>query len=176
MIALAEQGCAFRRGKDRLQIVLVEMAEHAFGGSLHRDAEHALGDCDRRRIRSRDMMKEGADRCEPSIARADAVVTLLLQVVEEGEHDIPVQILESKAAGRLALPFSSEDQKKSQRIPIGGHGVRAGLALSNQPLAEEGLEQVAERGTWLEPHGCSPWSARSQRSAANPSSSGVAVR
>jgi len=113
MIALTEQGCAIRRGKDRLQILLVEIAEHALGGSLRRDAEHTLGDCDRLGIRSRDMVKEGADRSEPSIARADAVVTFLLQVVEEGEHHIPVEILESQATGRLAVTLGSEDQQQS---------------------------------------------------------------
>ena len=79
MIALTEQGCAIRRDEDRLQILLIEIAEHAFGGSLCRNAEHTLGDCHHLRIRSRDVVKEGADRGEPSIARAGAVVTFLLQ-------------------------------------------------------------------------------------------------
>src|SRR3972149_245478 len=113
MIALAERGRAIRGGEDGLQVLLVEIAEHAFGGSLRRDAEHTLGDGHRLRIRSRDMVEEGADRGQPGIARADAVVTFLLQAVEEGEHHIPVEILESQTTGRLAVTLSSEEQQQS---------------------------------------------------------------
>ena len=39
------------------------------------------------------MLKERADSGQAEISRADAVVALLLEMIEEGKHDVTVELL-----------------------------------------------------------------------------------
>ena len=64
----------------------------------------------------------------------------------------------------------SEAQQQPPGVPIGGHGVRAGVALAHEAFGEEGLEGRGQRAH----DGAS--SARSSRSAARNNNSGTADR
>ena len=52
------------------------------------------------------------------LRRADAVATLLLEMVKEFEHDITVEFLEGEPAWRFAQLLGSEKQEKAQGIPV----------------------------------------------------------
>ena len=64
-----------------------------------------------------------------------------------------------------------EAEQQDDRVPVGGDGVRAGLTLPDQSIAEERLQQRRQVV-----HDVSSARSFSSRSAANASSSGVPVR
>ena len=76
----------------------------------------------------------------------------------------------SQVAGSGAGAGLGEGQQQPERVAVGGHGVAADLALGDQPVGEERLQDRGEGG-----HGLPP-AAASRRPAARASSSGVPVR
>ena len=77
----------------------------------------------------------------------------------------------SQPDGGLPVRLCGEDQQQPERVAVGGDGVRAGLALADQPVGEERLQGRRERG-----HRQRLLAMRSSRSAARASSSGAADR
>ena len=51
----------------------------------------------------------------------------------------------SSAAGRLAGAVGGEGQQQPEGVAVGGDGVRAGGALADQPVGEEGLQRRGQR-------------------------------
>ena len=78
----------------------------------------------------------------------------------------------SRCRSQGAVPVRAWAKASSSRkgVPVGGHGVAADLALGDQPVGEERLQDRGEGG-----HGVPPVAA-SRRPAAKASSSGVPVR
>jgi hypothetical protein len=80
------------------------------------------------------------------------------------------QILEVEIRRRLPGSPLNKSEEQPERVAVRVDGVRAGLALVDEPLGEEALKGRSERT-----HGRPP-EANSSRSAARPSSSGAAER
>ena len=112
--------------------------------------------------------EHGVQRGEAGVAGADGVGALGLEVIQEGADELGVEILELQPGRRPAGLLRGEGQEQLEGVPVGGHGVRAGLALADQPQREVGLEGGGELG-----HG-RYLRARSSRAAARASSSGTA--
>jgi hypothetical protein len=93
---------------------------------------------------------------------------LLLQVVQERSDHGGVEVGQVQLAWLLAHLVLHEAQQKPPGVPVGGDGVRAGVALAGQPFGEKRLEGWCERA-----HACIPrrWS---RRPAARAGSSGTA--
>ncbi len=84
-------------------------------------------------------MKQRADRGQAGVAGADAVVALVLEMVEERANQRRVEIVEVELAGLLAGLLLSESEKQTQRVAVGRDRVRARVALPGQPVGEERL-------------------------------------
>ena len=78
----------------------------------------------------------------------------------------------SSREGGLPVRDCSEAQQQPDGVAVGGDGVRAGLALLEQPVGEERLQGGGERGH----RGSTFPIIGSSRSAASASSSGAADR
>ena len=52
----------------------------------------------------------------------------------------------SSAEGWVPVRCGGEAQQQPERVAVGGDGVRAGLALADQPVGEERLQGRGERG------------------------------
>ena len=84
-------------------------------------------------VAQRRVAEEGADGGQPGVAGAGAVVALVFEVVEEGADQRGVQVGEVELGGLLAGPVAHEAQQQAPGVPVGGDGVRAGVALADQP-------------------------------------------
>ena len=137
-------------------------------------ARVGLGKREQRRLTQPDVVHEGADSGEASIASSHAVPAFVLEMVEEGEDERRRQILQHKRRGSFAQPVLREREKQPEAIAVGGDGARAHLSLLHQIFDEEPLQQSAKiRGDGV--HVCSPAAKRSKRRAASAINSGVAV-
>ena len=63
-------------------------------GSLGRNRQDPLGDAEGGRIGGGDVVEERSDRREPGVAGGDRVVPLLLKLVEKGENEVSIEIIE----------------------------------------------------------------------------------
>ena len=116
------------------------------------------------------IAEQGPDRGQSGVAGAHAVLSLALQMVEEGTDQRRIEVVDVEFARRLAVPLRREDQEQPQRVAIGLNRVRADLALAEEAVGEERLQGGGQRTH------ASPARWRSSRSPARPSSSGAADR
>ena len=147
MVSLTLRCGAIRRSEDGFEFLLPKVTDKASRHSLCLDAEHTLSQVHDGGIAIGDMLKERTDGCQSDISCADAIVALLLQVIEEGEHDITVEFFKTKSAGGLACTIGSENQKESQGISVGNHRSRAGPSLGHQAVA--GRKTQAGLRAWI---------------------------
>jgi hypothetical protein len=127
-----------------------------------RDEPGMLGMAQRR------VVEEGVDGGQAGVPGAGAVVPLLLQMVQEGADDRGAEVGQVQLGGLLAGPGMDEAQQEPPGVAVGGHRVRAGMTLADQPFGEKCLKGRGERA-----HARLP-GIRSRRSAASASSSGTA--
>lgn len=114
--------------------------------------------------------EQGADGGYAGVAGPHGVVPLVFQVVQEGADQGGVEVGEVEPARWRAGLAVDEVEEEPEAVPVGAHGVGAGSALAVEPLGEEGFEDGGERA-----HRRTSW-ARSTRSAARASSSGVPLK
>ena len=96
------------------------------------------------RLADRHVPEEGMDGGEPDITRARAVSTSLLDMVQKRADKWCVEIFQGQARGIFADPLLGKSQEQSKCIAVRGNGVGTGLALSDESVGEEGLEQAGE--------------------------------
>ena len=80
--------------------------------------------------------------------------SLDLEVIEESADQWRVQVGDIELGRRFPGLALGEDQQQLEGVAISGDGVRAGLALTDQPISEVGLEGRGEcaharRSRWL---------------------------
>ena len=170
MITPPDPGAAVRCGEQGVHLGLGEVGDHSPVGALGRDGEHAL---DHRGVFGMPVGGEAEQRSdggEPGVAGADAGCACGLEVGEERPDQRRVEIVKAELVWRLAGALVGEAQQQTDRVAVGSHGVRAGVALADQPFGEERLQQRCERA-----HGRASVMV-SSRSATSSSSSGTAVR
>ncbi len=109
--------------------------------ALGRDGQHALDLHGVRWRFERDVAEERTDRGQSQVARSSRDAASLLQLIEEGNDQGCVDVLERQRRRRLAKPPVDELQQQPERVAVGGDRVRAGLTLLHQPLREEGFQQ-----------------------------------
>ena len=95
------------------------------------------------------VAEEGVHRGQAGVPGAHVVGPAGFEVPEERGDEAGVQVLDLKLGGDLADPRFGEAEQQSEGVAIGGHGVRAGAALGDEPVGEERLERWS-RGR----HGC----------------------
>ncbi len=102
-----------------------------------------------------------------------AVTACFLEVIEEVADEGCVQILEGQLRRGLPQPLFGESQEQAEGVPVSRDGVRAGSALPQETVGEEGLHQTGEVGVGT--HGWTSFGLSSRR-AASASNSGTASR
>jgi hypothetical protein len=102
--------------------------------------------------------------------------TPCLEVVEKGEDMRGVEVAQAQGGGLGARGLAQEHEQQSERVAIGGDGLRAGFLVCKQVLGEERLQERSEQGG--DGYHDSPASPanRSKRCAAMARNRGVAVR
>jgi hypothetical protein len=171
VVASAEPGATIGRGQQRVGLGCAQVVHDGPVAALGRNRQHPL---DHRGIVGgvqRGVAKQRPDRGQPGVAGAHAVAPLGLQVGQERHDQGGVQVGDVQVDGLFAGRVRRVGDQEPQAVAVGGDGVRAGLALSGQPVGEEALQDRGEPG-----HRRAPYPAFSSRSAAASSSSGVACR
>jgi hypothetical protein len=121
-----------------------EVVRHLDVGPLGGDCQNALGDAEGSGIVGCDVMEEGSHSGKAGIARCDGVAPLLLELVEKGENEVPIELLELKRRRFLAQSGGGKEDQHAQGIAIAGHGRRRGVTLLGQPPTEVRLQEWRE--------------------------------
>ena len=109
------------------------------------DREHPLDRAGVLGVAQRRERKQRVDRREARVAGPRAVAAFALEVVEERADQLGVEVVERQPRRRPADALLAEGEQQPQRVAVGGDGVRAGVALSDQPLGEERLQRRCEQ-------------------------------
>src|SRR5712691_2290672 len=91
------------------------------------------------------------DGSQASIPGPHAVGSVALEVLQERADQSCVEVRQVKFRGRLRGAPLSEPEKQPERVSIGGHRLRTGLALVGEAFGEEGLQRGRQRT-----HGSTP--------------------
>ena len=97
------------------------------------------------------VAEQRVDSGQPRVAGARAVVPVVAQVFQEGSDEVGVEVVQVQLAGCGAGAGLGEGQQQAEGVPVGGHGVAADLALGDQPVGEEGLQDRGEGGHGVPP-------------------------
>jgi len=84
------------------------------------------------------------DGSQARVASTDAITTAMFQVFQERTNDGRIEILDRQLRGRLAAALMEEGEELAEGVAVGGHRVRAGLALLGQPVGEERLQSRSQ--------------------------------
>ena len=116
---------------------------------LGRDGQHPL---DRRGVLGmvqRGVAEQRVDRGQAGVAGAHSVAALGFQVSQERPDQRGVQVGEVQLAGLgVRVRSAGEAQQQPEGVAVAGDGVRAGLALADEPVGEKRLQggrQLAHR-------------------------------
>jgi hypothetical protein len=111
-----------------------------------------------------DVLKERMNRRQADVASASAVLSAILEVVEEITDKTHVQIFEREVRWRFAQPFFCEMQEQAEGVTIPRYGVRTRPPLPNQAICKERLKK---RRKAVGGHDRSSFSLANRRSVAN---------
>ena len=168
VVAPADPAGAVGAGQEGVDFVLGQELHDGALGALGRDGKDACDEGGVLGMAEGGEAEHGVQRGEAGVAGADGVAALGLEVVQEGADELGVEVLELQPGRRPAGLLCGEGQEQLEGVPVGGHGVGAGLALADQPQREVGLEGWGELGHGRRLRACS------SRAAAKASSSGAA--
>jgi hypothetical protein len=139
-----EPGTPIRGGDQGIHFRPYQKAYQCSREPLARDSEHTL---DLRRVRRElegRVAKERMDGSQAQVAAANTNRALALKMVQEGDDQRCIDLLELQIGRRGMQALLGELEKQSKRVSIGANRVRTGLALLHQALCEEPLEQCGE--------------------------------
>ena len=151
MVAPPGPGRAVRGGEQCFDLGPGEVADQRAVEAFGRDREHPLDDGGVFGVVEGGVAEQRADSCQPGVSGPHAVAPVELEVVQERTDQRRVQVGDLQARRCLARPLFGEGQEQLERVPVGGDGVRAGLALPGQAVGEEALQ-----GRGKGAHGRSP--------------------
>ena len=123
-----------------------------------------------------DVAEEGTDRGQSGVARTRVVAALVLEMTQEGAEEVCVQVAEFQFRWGLLQHLAGMADQQSERVPVAGDGVRAGLELLHEAVGEEGRQESGEVGVEVGGRHDGGLATRSSRRAASCISSGVTVR
>src|SRR6516162_2630416 len=172
VIAPAKPCALIGSGEHGLDLLVREKGHHRPGLTLVRDGEHALNVRRESRLLERRVVEERADRGQPRVAGTGTTASLLFETGEEAPDQVRVQVRQVELRGPLVAFTLRKAQQQTERVAVGGDRMGAYLALCEEALGEEALQQCWQG---RDAHGDPP-QRRSRRSAACFSSSGWAER
>src|SRR4051794_6179986 len=110
-------------------------------------------------------MQERAQGREPGIATSNRVLAVLLEVIQKREHEGRIQIGQHQALGRFVPAVASKLEQEPEAIAIGRHGLWTRVALANQPLQKELLDELGKLA--FRGRGCLHWAAPPEQKREN---------
>jgi len=141
VIASAGPAAPIRRGEQGIDFGSCQKGYHGTCEAFARYRQDALDLRGVFRHLECGITKEGVDRRQTQVTRSHADLILLLQVIQELPDQGRGDLLETQLRGRSVMALLDELEEPTERIAIGGDGVRARLTLLNQPLQEKPFEQ-----------------------------------
>lgn len=141
VIAPAGPAAPIGRGEQGINFGTREKADHGACEAFARDRQDAL---DLRGVLGHlkgGITKEGVDGRQTQVTSSHADLIVLFQVIQKLPDQWSGDLLESQLRGRFVLALLDELEQSTERIAIGGDGVRAHLTLLHQPLQEKPFEQ-----------------------------------
>src|SRR5690242_7436340 len=101
------------------------------------DIKHPLGGDQGSGIIGSHMTEEGANRGKPRVSGAWSISSILFHVLQEPEHDIAIEVLHLETTRFSFCLARSVEHQEPQRVPIGGYGQRAYVALFDEPPSKK---------------------------------------
>jgi hypothetical protein len=133
-----------RRVENRLHLRAGEEAEHRPIEPLHRYGQRLLDDSQRRQVVMGRVLEERAQRSKPRIAATGSVLAITFEVIEEGQHELGVDVDEFHAGWGLAGVPLSELQQETEGVAVCRDGAGAYGAVVGEMLGEEALDEHGE--------------------------------
>jgi hypothetical protein len=130
--------------EDRLDLSFREKPEQRLIEPLHRDREYALDARQGGRIFECREVHERSDRRQARIATANGVLAIPLKVIEEGEDERRIDVLQIEVFRRLAGVLMRKLQQQAEAVAVGRYSLWAGVALRDQSFQEERLQDRRE--------------------------------
>ena len=78
---------------------------------------------------------------KPGIAATDAVMAILLKMVEESQDEFRVEVVERKLHGGFAQSLRGISKDHPECVPVGLDGSRAGPFLTYQAIGKKSLDE-----------------------------------
>jgi hypothetical protein len=103
----------------------VKEADEGFLSSLLWDEENGLSHFSLLRIEEADHFGEGLEGSESLIACSGQVVTMGLEIIQEGEEELRCDLLQPQGPDFDAVIVCGENQKELEGIPVGFEGMLA---------------------------------------------------
>jgi hypothetical protein len=97
-------------------------------------------------VTQRGVFEQGVNRGQPPVAGTGLVAAFAFEMVEERPDQLRVQIADVQARRPFAGARCGEGEQQPIGVPVAGDRVRAGVALSHEPVGEERLQHRRERG------------------------------
>ena len=163
--------CKVRGGDQRVGLLGGKKRHDRLVVPLGGDRQHLLDQRGVLGVAQRRVGEQRPDRGQPQVAGPGAVATLGLEMVQERADRFGGQVLPVQRRRRFAGSRLHEHDEHPQRVPVGGDGARAGVALVGQPVGEEALQGGGDQAH----HAITPRES-SSRPAASASNSGAADR
>lgn len=144
MITLAQVSAAVRLGQDGGHLLGVEVGDRPARRPLDGDAEYfcTLGSCERLAVGDED--KEAPESRQPTVAGRDRPVSILLDVLEEGEDFRGREVSEGESGDLAPPPLGDQAEEQPPGVAVGVHGMRRSVPLTDQPFLKEGLQQARQ--------------------------------
>ena len=145
-VATATPGPQVRSGEYGLNLIAREKPEQGFLETFHRYRQDLLSQMQGWRRLQGHVAGKGAHCGQSRIAAAHRVVAFGFQVREEVQYQRRIGVIE-RQLGRWFAGFAfGIAQQQPEGVAIGHHGSRTGVAVLEQPLGKEALEQFGEFG------------------------------
>ena len=115
-------------------LAAVEPGAQGLAGSFVRDRAHLQGEVEATRDAVFQIAEEGLDGGQARVPRADAVVAVLLQVLEEGDRQCHREVLDHQGAGTEAESLCRAEDEQLEALGAALHGVPAQAPLAGQAV------------------------------------------
>ena len=86
------------------------------------------------------VLKEGMNRRQTDIAGASAILSAVLEMIEEITNEGNVQVLDREIRGCFTEPFFCKTEEQAEGVAIPRDGMGACSLLSKQSIRKEGLK------------------------------------
>jgi len=109
--------------KDLEDLLRIEEPDEGFLGALLRDRENGLCQWSLVRIEEANHFGEGLEGSESLIAGSGQIVTMGLEIIEEGEEEIRCDLLQPEGFDFDAVIVCGKEEKELEGIPVSFEGM-----------------------------------------------------